>query len=76
MRRLGAFVVAMSAGATVANVVSNSFINRITQSWMFWSLCGLVFAEWMALRQEGRLRGAAPARPAPHPAAPATAPQP
>lgn len=76
MRRLGAFVVAMSAGATIANVVSNSFINRITQSWMFWSLCGLVFAEWMALRREGRLRAPAPARRAPAPDRPVAAPQP
>lgn len=54
-REYGSFVVALMVGATVANMVSNSFINRVTQSWMLWAFSGLAFAEYFTLVEEGRI---------------------
>ena len=54
-REYGSFVVALMVGATVANMVSNSFINRVTQSWMLWAFSGLAFAEYFTLVGEGRI---------------------
>ena len=52
-RELAAFNIALCAGATVANMVSNSFINRITVGWMMWGLAALTFGEHMQLMREG-----------------------
>jgi hypothetical protein len=54
-RSFGAFTVALMAGASLANGVSNAFINRITVAWLLWGMCGLTFAEYLQLRREGRL---------------------
>jgi hypothetical protein len=54
-REFASFMIALMVGATVANVISNSFINRVTQSWMLWAFSGLVFAEYFTLVQEGRV---------------------
>lgn len=54
------FMVALMVGATVANIVSNSFINRVTQSWMLWAFSGLVFAEYFQLVREGLVPEALP----------------
>jgi len=55
-RELAAFNVALCAGATIANMVSNSFINRITVGWMMWGLAALTFAEHMQLVREGKVQ--------------------
>ena len=60
-RELAAFNVALCAGATVANMVSNSFINRITVGWMMWGLAALTFGEHMQLKREGAIPGPAAA---------------
>jgi hypothetical protein len=52
-RELAAFNIALCAGATVANLVSNSFINRITVGWMMWGLAALTFGEHMQLMRDG-----------------------
>jgi len=58
-RSLGAYVVGLCATATVANSVSNAFINRTTLGWYFWGIAGLMFAEYGRLARitdEGRRR--------------------
>ncbi len=55
VREFASLVVALMIGATVANMVSNSFINRVTQSWMLWAFSGLVFAEYLQLKREGKI---------------------
>ena len=52
-RSFGAFTVGLMAGASVANSVSNAFINRITVAWLLWGMSGLTFAEYLQLRREG-----------------------
>jgi len=54
-RQFAAFTIALMAGATAANMVSNAYINRITQSWVVWGLSGLTFAEYLQLQREGLL---------------------
>ena len=54
-RQFGAFSLALVCGATAANVLSNAFINRITQSWVLWGTAGLTFAEYIQIDREGRL---------------------
>ena len=54
-RQFAAFSLALVCGASAANVLSNAFINRITQSWVLWGTAGLTFAEYLQLRREGRL---------------------
>ena len=44
-RHFGSYMVALCAAATIANCISNAFINRTTLGWYFWGLAGLVFAE-------------------------------
>ena len=56
VREFACFVAALMVGASFANIVSNSFINRVTQSWMLWGFSGLVFAEHQQLIREGRIR--------------------
>jgi O-antigen ligase len=56
-RHFGAYMVALCAAATLANCISNAFINRTTLGWYFWGLAGLVFAEHQALIRSGRIRG-------------------
>jgi hypothetical protein len=53
MRGWGAFTVALMAGATVANLVSNSFINRVTVAWVLWGSAGITFAEYLRLVEDG-----------------------
>jgi len=55
-RELAAFNIALTAGATVANMVSNSFINRISVGWMAWGLASLTFGEHLQLIREGTLK--------------------
>ena len=55
MREWGAFTVGIIAGATVANMVSNAFINRVTVAWVLWGCAGVTFAEYLALIDEGRI---------------------
>ncbi len=57
-RQFGAFSFALVCAATAANVLSNAFINRITQSWVLWGTAGLTFGEYMQLEREGLLSGA------------------
>ncbi len=54
-RAFGAFTVGLMAGASVANSVSNAFINRITVAWLLWGACAITFAELRQLRREGRV---------------------
>ncbi len=61
-RQFGAFSVALVCGASAANVLSNAFINRITQSWVLWGTAGVMFAEYLQLRAEGLLTPAPPTR--------------
>ncbi|MEC8424233.1 MAG: O-antigen ligase family protein, partial [Myxococcota bacterium] len=56
-RQFAAFSLALVCGASAANVLSNAFINRITQSWVLWGTAGLTFAEYLQLEREGRLAG-------------------
>ena len=49
----GAFTVGIVAGATVANMVSNAFINRVTVAWVLWGSAGVTFAEYLRLVDEG-----------------------
>ena len=44
-RDFGAFMVAMSATAFATNSVSNAFISRVTLSWFYWGLAGILFGE-------------------------------
>ena len=55
IREFASLVIALMIAATVANLVSNSFINRVTQSWMLWAFSGLVFAEYLQLQREGKI---------------------
>ena len=55
LREWGAFTVALMAGATVANSVSNAFINRVTVAWVLWGSAGVTFAEYLRLIDEGRI---------------------
>jgi len=56
----GAFTAALCVGATVANFVSNSFINRVTPAWVLWSFAGITFAEHQQLVREGLIRTTPP----------------
>lgn len=60
-RQFAAFSLALVCGASAANVLSNAFINRITQSWVLWGTAGLTFAEYLQLQREGVLQRKAPA---------------
>lgn len=53
LREWGAFTVALMAGATVANLVSNAFINRVTVAWVLWGAAGLTFGEYLRLVDDG-----------------------
>jgi|GEM_PF-1160598 len=53
LRAWGAFTVAIMAGATVANLVSNAFINRVTVAWVLWGSAGVTFGEYLRLVDEG-----------------------
>lgn len=55
LREWGAFTVALMAGATVANLVSNAFINRVTVAWVLWGSAGITFGEYLRLVDEGRI---------------------
>lgn len=54
-RQFAAFSLALVCGASAANVLSNAFINRITQSWVLWGTAGITFAEYLQLEREGLL---------------------
>jgi hypothetical protein len=56
LREWGAFTVGIMAGATVANMVSNAFINRVTVAWVLWGSAGVTFAEYLRLIDEGRIQ--------------------
>ena len=56
-RHFGSYMVALCAAATVANSISNAFINRTTLGWYFWGLAGLVFAEHQRLVRSGHIDG-------------------
>jgi hypothetical protein len=56
-RHFGSYMVALCVAATVANCISNAFINRTTLGWYFWGLAGLVFAEHQHLVRSGRVEG-------------------
>ena len=56
-RHFGSYMVALCAAATVANSISNAFINRTTLGWYFWGLAGLVFAEHQRLVRSGHIEG-------------------
>lgn len=60
MREWGAFTVGIVVGATVANMVSNAFINRVTVAWVMWGCAGVTFAEYLALVDSGRITPAGP----------------
>ena len=53
LRGWGAFTVGIIAGATVANMVSNAFINRVTVAWVLWGSAGVTFAEYLRLIDDG-----------------------
>ncbi len=55
MREWGALTVGIVAGATVANMVSNAFINRVTVAWVLWGTVGITVAEYLQLIDEGRI---------------------
>jgi len=44
-RDFGAFMVAMSATSFATNCVSNAFVSRVTLSWFYWGLAGILFGE-------------------------------
>ncbi len=52
-RSFAAYSMALMIGATAANLLSNAFINRITQSWVLWGFAGVTFAEYLQLQREG-----------------------
>lgn len=55
LREWGAFTVGLVAAATVANSVSNAFINRVTVAWVLWGSAGITFAEYIRLVDEGKI---------------------
>lgn len=59
-RQFAVFSLALVCGASAANVLSNAFINRITQSWVLWGTAGITFAEYLQLERDGMLKTTLP----------------
>ena len=46
------FAGALTLTVIVANGISNSFIHRTSPGWYYWCICGLLVAEWAALKRQ------------------------
>ncbi|HJN74397.1 MAG TPA: O-antigen ligase family protein [Myxococcota bacterium] len=50
-RGYGAFMIALTAVTVVTNLLSNSFIQRVTIAWLFWGMVGILFGMAMGIRR-------------------------
>jgi len=46
---------ALSAAVLITNCVSNSFIHRTSPGWYYWCICGILVAEYAALKRRGAI---------------------